>query len=85
MSIFSIFTLFGGLAFFIYGMNQMSHSLERIAGNKIEQFIKKMIAIAVIEADSDVYDPHEYISKLRKKDNLQFEKMYNRFRQKYMV
>ena len=43
------------------------------------------IAIAVIEADSDVYDPHEYISKLREKDNLQFEKMYNTFRQKYMV
>ena len=42
MSIFSIFTLLGGLAFFIYGMNQMSHSLERIAGNKMEQFIKKM-------------------------------------------
>ena len=43
MSIFSIFTLLGGLAFFIYGMNQMSHSLERIAGNKMEQFIKKII------------------------------------------
>ena len=43
------------------------------------------IAVAVIEADSDVYDPHEYISKLREKDNLQFEKMYNTFRQKYMV
>ena len=36
MSIFSIFTLLGGLAFFIYGMNQMSHSLERIAGDKME-------------------------------------------------
>ena len=34
MSIFSIFTLLGGLAFFIYGMNQMSHSLEIIAGEK---------------------------------------------------
>ena len=43
------------------------------------------IAIAVIGADSGVYDPHEYISKLREKDNLQFEKMYNTFRQKYMV
>ena len=43
------------------------------------------IAIAVIEADSDVYDPHEDSSKLREKDNLQFEKMYNTFRQKYMV
>ena len=32
MSIFSVFTLLGGLAFFIYGMNQMSHSMEIIAG-----------------------------------------------------
>ncbi len=36
MSIFSIFTLLGGLAFFIYGMNQMSHSLEIIAGEKMQ-------------------------------------------------
>lgn len=42
MDIFSIFTLFGGLAFFIYGMNQMSRSLERIAGDKMEQVINKM-------------------------------------------
>lgn len=33
MSIFSIFTLLGGLAFFIYGMNQMSQSLEKIANH----------------------------------------------------
>lgn len=42
MSLFSVFTLLGGLAFFIYGMNQMSHSLERIAGSKMEQIINKM-------------------------------------------
>ena len=42
MDIFSIFTFFGGLAFFIYGMNQMSRSLERIAGDKMEQVINKM-------------------------------------------
>lgn len=42
MDIFSIFTLLGGLAFFIYGMNQMSHSLERIAGDKMERVINKM-------------------------------------------
>lgn len=42
MDIFSIFTLFGGLAFFKYGMNQMSRSLERIAGDKMEQVINKM-------------------------------------------
>lgn len=42
MTIFSVFTLLGGLAFFIYGMNQMSHSLERIAGSKMEILIDKM-------------------------------------------
>ncbi|MBQ7661321.1 MAG: Na/Pi cotransporter family protein [Clostridia bacterium] len=42
MSIFSIFTLLGGLAFFIYGMNQMSHSLEIIAGERMETIINKL-------------------------------------------
>ncbi len=42
MDIFSIFTLLGGLAFFIYGMNQMSGSLEKIAGNKMEAIVNKM-------------------------------------------
>lgn len=42
MSIFSIFTLLGGLAFFIYGMNQMSQSLERIAGARMEKIIDRM-------------------------------------------
>ena len=42
MSIFSIFTLLGGLAFFIYGMNQMSHSLEIIAGEKMGTIINKL-------------------------------------------
>lgn len=42
MSVFSIFTLLGGLAFFIYGMNQMSRSLEMIAGEKMEQIINKL-------------------------------------------
>ena len=42
MTVFSIFTLLGGLAFFIYGMNQMSHSLEKIAGAKMRNVIDKM-------------------------------------------
>ncbi len=42
MSIFSLFTLLGGLAFFIFGMNQMSHSLEKIAGKRMEEIINKM-------------------------------------------
>jgi len=42
MSIFSLFSLLGGLAFFIYGMNQMSHSMELIAGEKMEVIINKL-------------------------------------------
>lgn len=42
MTIFSFFTLLGGLAFFIYGMSQMSQSLERISGDKMEVYIDKL-------------------------------------------
>ena len=34
MDIFSLFTLCGGLAFFLYGMTTMSKSLEKMAGGK---------------------------------------------------
>ncbi len=44
MDIFSIITLFGGLAFFLYGMTVMSSSLEKLAGSKLEVFLKKMTA-----------------------------------------
>ena len=42
MDIFSLFTLCGGLAFFLYGMNVMSKSLEKMAGGKLERLLKKM-------------------------------------------
>lgn len=42
MTVFSVFSLLGGLAFFIFGMNQMSASLERIAGPRMENIIDKM-------------------------------------------
>lgn len=42
MDIFSVFTLLGGLAFFLFGMNVMSNSLERIAGGRLETALKKM-------------------------------------------
>ena len=41
MDIFSVLTLLGGLAFFIYGMNVMSVGLEKMAGGKLEQILKK--------------------------------------------
>lgn len=42
MDIFSVFTLCGGLAFFLYGMNTMSKSLEKMAGGKLERILKRM-------------------------------------------
>ncbi len=42
MDIYSIFKLIGGLAFFLYGISIMSQGLEKIAGGKLEQLLKKM-------------------------------------------
>ena len=44
MDIFSIFTLCGGLAFFLYGITIMSSGLEKIAGGRLEKILKKMTA-----------------------------------------
>lgn len=42
MDIFSIFTLMGGLAFFLYGMIIMSSGLEKIAGGKMEKLLEQL-------------------------------------------
>lgn len=42
MNIFSICTMCGGLAFFLFGMSVMSQSLEKLAGGKLETTLKKM-------------------------------------------
>ena len=42
MDIFSIFTLCGGLAFFLYGMIVMSGGLEKISGGKLEKLLEHL-------------------------------------------
>jgi len=42
MDIFSVFTLCGGLAFFLYGMQVMSGGLEKLAGGKLEKLLRKI-------------------------------------------
>ena len=42
MDIFSVFTLCGGLAFFLFGMHIMSSGLEKIAGGRLELTLKKL-------------------------------------------
>ncbi len=42
MSIFNVISLIGGLTFFLYGMTVMSSSLEKMAGGKLEEMLRKM-------------------------------------------
>lgn len=44
MNIFTLTALLGGLAFFLFGMQVMSHSLEKVAGGRLESVLKKMTA-----------------------------------------
>ena len=40
MDIFGVLTLIGGLALFLYGMNVMGNGLEKLAGGKLERYLK---------------------------------------------
>ncbi|MBR4992140.1 MAG: Na/Pi symporter, partial [Clostridia bacterium] len=42
MTIFNLISMIGGLTFFLYGMNVMSSSLEKMAGGKLEEMLRKM-------------------------------------------
>ncbi len=42
MDVFSIFTLLGGVAFFLFGMNTMSNGLEKMAGCKLKKALREM-------------------------------------------
>ncbi len=42
MTVFNIIALLGGLALFLYGMNAMSSSLEKLSGGKLEKTIYSM-------------------------------------------
>jgi len=44
MDVFSVIKLICGLTFFLFGMNVMSGSLEKMAGGKLERLLKKVTA-----------------------------------------
>ncbi len=48
MNFFSILTLCCGLAFFLFGMQTMSHNLERLAGGKLEGTLKRMTSNPIV-------------------------------------
>ena len=42
MDIFNVFSLLGGLAFFLYGMRILSGGLENLAGGRLESILRRM-------------------------------------------
>lgn len=42
MDFFSVLTLFGGLAFFLYGMETMGNGLSRLSGGKLQEILEKL-------------------------------------------
>ena len=43
------------------------------------------IAIAVLEANSDIYDPHQYLKEIHTMDNPRFRNYFNDYREKYVI
>ena len=42
MNIFSVLTMIGGLAMFLYGMDAMGDGLAKLSGGKLEQILEKL-------------------------------------------
>ena len=42
MTIFNVFSLLGGLALFLFGMDIMGKSLEKQAGGQLQKFLSKL-------------------------------------------
>ena len=47
MTIFNLFTLFGGLALFLFGMQIMGDGLQRLSGSKLEQILERLASTPV--------------------------------------
>ena len=47
MDFFSILTLVGGLAMFLYGMQVMGDGLEKLSGGKLEKILEKPFHLTV--------------------------------------
>lgn len=43
------------------------------------------IAVAVLEANSDVFDPHEYIRNVKSEDNIRFKELFADYKEKYLI
>ena len=48
MKLTNIFSMLGGLALFLYGMNMMSNGLELAAGNKMKSILEKLTSNRIL-------------------------------------
>ena len=48
MDFFSVLSLIGGLAFFLFGMHVLSSNLEKLAGGHLEKLLKRMAAKPIV-------------------------------------
>ena len=48
MDIFGILSLTGGLALFLYGMNIMGGSLEKISGGRLERLLERLTSQTIL-------------------------------------
>ena len=49
MDIFSVLTMVGGLALFLYGMQVMGDGLAKVSGGKLERILENLTSNHVIE------------------------------------
>ena len=47
MDIFNLFTLLGGLALFLYGMNVMGDSLAKASGGRLEKILENLTSSTI--------------------------------------
>ena len=76
MDFFSILTLVGGLAMFLYGMQVMGDGLEKLSGGKLEKILENLSSNRVKAVWCSSYcnhsvfiGNHSYGSRLRKLGN----------------
>ena len=53
MDLFSILTLIGGLALFLYGMNAMGDGLAKVSGGKLEKILENLTSNHLLDLKPD--------------------------------
>ncbi len=43
------------------------------------------VAVALLQAASDTFDTHEYLERLKEEDNIEFQAMYQLYKEKYQI